>query len=205
MIKRFASKPYLLTMARNFYHQKVLHRDYKLDAVPVFHQKNERSVFDTKGREQPKRRRSDDIGDNSRNTEKSYNELSQKEELVSRRNYNEKIVIDRNNFENSRSLPKLLMEKIEEMLEIEDHHVIYFKDITNVEWCPKFIKPEIRGHARGGKDLRHHKCRDCGRLCLHLLGRPGTKRQCLKCSGKWDKKYIPLWYYHNGCKYCRKK
>ena len=60
-------------------------------------------------------------------------------------------------------------------------------------------------HVRGGKDLRHHRCRDCGRLCLHLLGRPGSKRQCLKCSGKWDEKYIPVCYYHKGCKYCGKK
>ena len=194
-------------MARNFYRQKVLHRDYKRDAVSVFHQKSksERSVFDTKGRsnkEQPKRHRSDDIEDNARNTKN--NELSQKEKLITCRK-NEKIVVDRNNFENSRPWPKSQVEEIERMLKIEEHHVIYFEDITNVEWCPKFVKPEIRGHARGGKDLRHHTCRDCGRLCFHLLGRPGSKRQCLKCSGKWDEKYIPVWYYHNGCKYCRKK
>ena len=86
---------------------------------------------------------------------------------------NEKIVVDRNNFKNSRAWPKSLIEKIEEMLKIEEHHVIYFEDITNVEWCPEFVKPEIHGHVKGGKDLRHHRCRDCGRLCLHLLCRPG--------------------------------
>ena len=207
MIRRFASKPYILTMARNFHRQKMLHKDYSRHAVSVFHQKSQsaRSVFDTKRRsdsKQPKRHRSDGIGDNSRNTEENYNELSQTEESMSR-NY-EKIVVDRNNFENSRSWPRSPMKEIKEMLKIEEHHVIYFEDITNVEWCPKFIKPEIHGHVRGGKDLRHHRCHDCGRLCFHLLGRPGSKRQCLKCSGKWDKKYIPVWYYHNVCKYCRK-
>ena len=50
---------------------------------------------------------------------------------------NEKIVVDRNNFKNSRAWPKSLIEKIEEMLKIEEHHVIYFEDITNVEWCLK--------------------------------------------------------------------
>ena len=203
MIKRFASNPSLLMMARNFHRQKILHtcRDYKREAVPVFHQisKSERNVFDTKrrsNREQPKRHRSDEIGDNAKNTEEN-NELSQ---------HNDKrIIVDRNNFENSREWPKSLIEKIEEMLKIEEHHVIYSEDITNVEWCPKFVKPDIHGHVRGGKDLRHHICRDCGRLCLHLLGRPGSKRQCLTCSGKWDEKYIPVWYYHNSCKYCRKK
>ena len=208
MIRHFASTPSLLTMARKFYRQKMLHRDYNRDTVSVFHQisKNARSGFDTKrrsNREQPKRHRSDGIGDNARNTEKN-NEPSQKEELMSCHK-NKKIVVDRNNLENSRPWPKSLIAKIEEMLKIEDHHVIYFEDITNVEWCPKFVKPEIHGHVRGGKDLRHHKCHDCGRLCFHLLGRPGSKRQCLQCSGKWDKKYIPVWYYHNGCKYCRRK
>ena len=208
MIRRFASKPYLLTIGRNFCRQKMLHRDYKRDAVPVSHKisKSERSVFDTKrrsNREQPKRHRSDHIGDNERNTEEKK-ELSQKEELMSCRK-NENIVVDRNNVEKSRPWPQSLVEKIEEMLKIEEHHVIYFEDITNVEWCPKFVKPEIHGHVRGGKDLRHHKCHVCGRSCFHLLGRPGSKRQCLECSGKWDKKYIPEWYYHKGCKYCRKK
>ena len=208
MIRRFASKPFFLTMARNFHRQKMLHRDYSRDAASVFHQKSQsaRSVFDTKRRsdsEQPKRHRRDDIGDNSRNMERNYNEQSQTVESMSRSNY-EKIVADRNNVENSRSWPKSLMKEIKEMLKIEEHHVIYFEDITNVEWCPKFVKPEIHGHVRGGKDLRHHRCHDCGRLCFHLLGRPGSKRQCLKCSGKWDRKYIPVWYYHNVCKYCRK-
>ena len=202
MIRRFASNASLLKMARNFHRQIMLHRNYHRHAVSVFHQISQ-SVFDTmrrSNREQPKRHRSDVIGNNAKNTEKN-NELSQNEELMSCRK-NEKIIPDRNNFEKSRAWPKSLMEKIEEMLKIEEHHVIYFEDITNVEWCPKFVKPEI--DARGGKDLRHHRCHDCGRLCFHLLGHPGSKRQCLKCSGKWDEKYIPVWYYHNGCKYCKK-
>ena len=199
------SNSYLWTMARRFHRQNMLHRDYKRDVVSVFHQRSQsaRSVFDTKrrsDREQPRRHRSDDIRRNARNTEKN-NEISQKEKLMSCRN-DERIVVDRDSFKNSRAWPKSLIEEIKDMLKIEDHHVIYFKDITNVEWCPKFVKPDIRGHVRGGKDLLHHRCRDCRRLCLHLLGRPGSKRQCLKCSRKWDKKYIPVWYYHYGCKYC---
>ena len=195
-------------MARRFHRQNMLHRHYRRDVVSVFHQTSQsvRSVFDTKrrsDREESKRHRSDYIEGNSRNREKN-NELSRKEDLTSCRN-DERIVVDRKNFKNSREWPKSLIEKIEEMLKIEKHHVIYFEDITNVEWCPQFVKPEIRGHVRGGKDLLHHRCRDCGRLCLHLLGRPGSKRECLKCSGRWDKKYIPVWYYHNGCKYCRRK
>ena len=183
----------------------MLHRDYKRNAVSVFHQisQSAQSVFDTKRRsdsEQPKGHWSDDIAGNARNTEQN-NELSQKEELIK----NGKIVVDRNNFDDSRPRPKSLMEKVEEMLKIEEHHVICLEDITNVEWCPKFVKPEIHGHVRGGKALPHHRCRECRRLCLHLLGRPGSKRQCLECSGKWNKKYIPVWYYHNGCKYCRRK
>ena len=176
MIRRFASKPSLLTMTRKSHRQKMLHREYNRHEVSVFHQisRSARSVFDTKrrsNREQPKRHRSDDIGD----------------------------------FEKSRPWPKSLIEEIKEMLKIEEHHVVSFEEITNVEWCPKFVKPEIHGHVRGGKDLLHHRCRDCGRLCLHLLGLPGSKRQCLKCSGKWDKKYIAEWYYHSACKYCWKK
>ena len=201
-MKGFASNPFLLT--RKFHRQKILHRDYKRDAVSVFHQLSQsvRSVFDTKQRsnsEQPKRHRSDDIGDNARNTEQN-NELSQKEKLIK----NGKIVVDRNNFEKSRPWSKSLMEKVEEMLKIEEHHVISFEDITNIEWCPEFVKPDIHGHVRGGKALAHHRCSECRRLCLHLLGRPGSKRQCLECSGKWNKKYIPVWYYHNSCKYCRR-
>ena len=132
-------------MARKFHRQKILHRDYKRDGVPVFHRISQ-IVFDTKrrsNREQPKRHRSGDIGDNPKNREEN-NELSQKEELMSGRS-NEKIVVDRNNFKNSRAWPKSLIEKIEEMLKIEKHHVIYFKDITNVEWCPQFVKPESVG------------------------------------------------------------
>ncbi|CAH3019130.1 unnamed protein product [Porites evermanni] len=179
-------------MERTFHRQKILHRDYKRDADSLFQQISQRAqnVFDTNRRsdsEQP-------------NTEQN-NELSQKQKLIK----NGKIVVDRNNFEDSRPWPKSLMEKVEEMLKIEEHHVISLEDMTNVEWCPKFVKPEIHGHVRGGKALPHHRCRECGRLCLHLLGRPGSKRQCLECSGKWNKKYIPVWYYHNGCKYCRRK
>ena len=209
MITRFVvSNLSLLTTARKFHRQNILHRDWKRDGVSVFHQisQNARSVFDVKRKsdsEQPRQQRRDEIGGNARNTEEN-NEPSQKEELTSSQK-NEKIGGDRRYFENSELWPKSLTEEIEKMLKIEEHHVISFRDMANVEWCPKFVKPDIRGHVRGGKDLPHHRCRHCRRLCLHLLGRPGTKRQCLECSGRWEKKHIPVWYYHNGCKYCGKK
>ena len=142
---------HFLAVKLSFHRQKMLHRDYKRNAVSVFHQisQSAQSVFDTKRRsdsEQPKGHRSDDIAGNARNTEQN-NELSQKEELIK----NGKIVVDRNNFENSRPWPKSLIEKVEEMLKIEEHHFISFEGITNVEWCPKFVKPEIHGHVRGSR------------------------------------------------------
>lgn len=208
MITRVVRKPSLLvTMAKGFHRQTILHRDCKRDGVSVLHQisLNTRS-FDVKRKSdsgQPKRHRSCEVGGNESNT-KENNEPSQKKELTSSRE-NEKIAGDRGNFENSRPWPKSLMEEVEKMLKIEEFHVISFKDITDVEWCPAFVKPDIHGPVRGGKELSHHRCRLCHRLCLHLLGIPGTKRYCLECSGKWEKKYIPVWYYHNGCKYCGKK
>jgi len=181
MIRRFASKPYFLTMARNFHRQKLLHRDYSLSpcglgvsseiarCAKCFRQ-------EAKKRQQTKRHRTDGIGDNTRKKEKYYNKT------ITDRRVNESFQWwkDRRRqekFENSRSWPKSLKKEIKAMLKTEEYHVIYFEDITNVEWCPKFVKPEIHGHVGGGKDLRHHRCHDCGRLCFHLLGPPGSKRQ----------------------------
>lgn len=207
MIPRVVRK--ISTMAREFHPQTFLHRDCKRDGFSVLHQRslNARNLDVKRKSEsgQPKRHRSCEVGGNERNTKENF-EPSQKEELIITNNRkNEKIAGDRKNFENSRPWPKSLMEEVEKMLKIEEFHVISFKDITNVEWCPAFVKPDIHGPVRGGKELSHHRCRLCNRLCLHLLGIPGTKRYCLECSGKWEKKYIPVWYYHEGCKYCEKK
>ena len=92
--------------------------------------------------------------------------------------------------------------EIERMLEIEDHHVRRKDEsLEEVVWCPRYIRPDITGHVRGAKALLHHRCRRCRRLCLHLTGRPGTMRLCLRCSG-WEEKHVPDWYYHRSCKYC---
>ena len=111
---------------------------------------------------------------------------------------------DREKFVDCR--PTSLTEEIKSMMQYEDHHIIFSKETTVVEWCPKYVKPDLKGHVRGGKALLHHTCRYCQRLCLHLLGRPRTPtRYCLECSRRWKKEYIPEWYYHYGCKYCSKK
>ena len=193
MVIRFMKNPYFLTMASMLKRQKVLHRSLKCEVRYVC-QKLSRSVYD-KNRSH-KRYKSD--GDR-------YNASNEIVKENSKPATQTKELRDCHKSENSRLWPRSLIEEINKMLQIEDHHVISSKDITNVEWCPIFVKPDIRGHVRGGKDLPHHTCRECKRLCLHLLGRPGTLRLCLECSGKWEKKYIPLWYFHYGCKYCRKK
>ena len=98
------------------------------------------------------------------------------------------------------------------MITVEWHHTKYVDRSTSgnstsgevryVQWCPKYINPDARGHVRGGKTLPHHTCRGCRQLCFHLLGQPGTRRLCLACSG-YKAKYIPDWYYHKRCEYCR--
>ena len=102
--------------------------------------------------------------------------------------------------------------EVNEMISIEWHHIRYVDrstsgnstsgEVRHVNWCPQYINPDTRGHARGGRTLPHHRCRGCRQLCLHLLGRPGTRRLCLACSG-YKTKYIPDWYYHIRCEYCR--
>ena len=91
------------------------------------------------------------------------------------------------------------------MMEIEHHHVKYSSDpksddeIPTVDWCPKFMRPDIKGHIRGGTALLHHRCRQCQRICFHLMGKIGERRFCLECGG-YDN--VPSWYYHTGCKHC---
>ena len=102
--------------------------------------------------------------------------------------------------------------QLQEMMAIEWHHTKYVDRSTSgnstsgevryVQWCPQYINPDVRGHVRGGKTLPHHRCRECRQLCFHLLGQPGTRRLCLACSG-YKAKYIPDWYYHRRCEYCR--
>ena len=127
MIEGFASNPLYFDDGKKVSRAKMPHRYYKRDAVSVFHQisQSAQSVFNTKRRsdsEQPKRHRSDDIAGNARNTEQN-SEPTQKEELIK----NAKIVVDRNNFEDSRPWPKSLMEKVEEMLKIEEHYKWHYK------------------------------------------------------------------------------
>lgn len=97
--------------------------------------------------------------------------------------------------------------QINDMLSTERHHTKYIDrsssgEVMYIHWCPRFISPETKGHARGGKSLLHHKCRRCRKLCFHLLGKPGTFRSCLSCSG-YNPRYIPDWYYHEVCRDCR--
>ena len=96
--------------------------------------------------------------------------------------------------------------EIDRMLTTEKHHTQHVGhrssgEINDVIWCPRYIRPDIKQHVRGGGSLLHHRCRSCRQLCYHLLGQPGTKRLCLECSG-WKRKYIPEWYFHKRCKYC---
>ena len=194
-------------MASRFSQQKPPHRSHKYNSRSIKHQmtKNVKEKDQRNPRYESKKRKNiHDYRSNNKRKEtasRGSHYESPREKELRRHRKDEKI---REKPEDRRLWPRSLIEEIDEMLQIEDHHVISPKHITNVEWCPKFIDPDIRGHIRGGKDLLHHTCRKCRRLCLHLLGRPGTLRQCLECSGKWEKKYIPLWYYHSDCKYCRK-
>ena len=196
-------------MANRFSRQKVLHRSKNYDGRSIHHQMSRDLIHNNRSKhyETPKRYKSDNYRYSKTRNEvtEENNKRASTEQSSKYRKADEKIREDRERFESSRRPPKSLIEEIKKMLEIEDHHIISSEDATNVEWCPQFVKPDIRGHVRGGKDLLHHRCRYCKRLCLHLLGKPGTTRLCLECSAKWEKKYIPVWYYHNGCKYCRKK
>jgi hypothetical protein len=82
-------------------------------------------------------------------------------------------------------------------------------DMNDVEWCYKYLDPNIRGHITGGRAILHHRCRQCNRICLHLLGKYGTgDRMCLECAARdrgWRKEEVPSWYYHMDeiCRNCR--
>lgn len=96
--------------------------------------------------------------------------------------------------------------EVDKMLSTEHHHtrrIEYYSsgEIDKVVWCPQYLRPDLKGHIRGGTSLLHHRCRSCRRLCFHLLGQPGTKRLCLECSGL-KSRHVPDWYYHKRCKYC---
>lgn len=105
-----------------------------------------------------------------------------------------------------RGTRKSLETEITKMLRTEQHHTRRIEHrssgkIREVVWCPRYIRLDIKQHARGGTSLLHHRCRSCRQICFNLLGRPGTRRLCLQCSG-WNRKDIPDWYYHKQCKYC---
>jgi len=187
--------------------QKSLYKSHKNDRRSSDHKVSRKEKDrDRKNRDESTKRHRSDNSTRHNITEDYYKSKREKELRHSRARHDERIRRRRESSETRRRPRSIIFEEMEKMLDIEDHHVIWnsTSDMAKVEWCPKFIKPEIRGHVRGGKDLLHHRCRDCRRLCLHLLGRPGTKRQCLECSGKFDRNYIPEWYYHKGCKYCRR-
>lgn len=185
--------------------QKSLYKSHKNDRRSSNHEVSRKEKDrDRKYRDESTKRHRSDNSTRHNITEEHYKSKREKELRHSRARHDERIRRRRESSETRRRPRSIIFEEMEKMLDIEDHHVIWIStsDMAKVEWCPKFIKPDIRGHVRGGKDLLHHRCRVCRRLCLHLLGRPGTKRQCLECSGKFDRNDIPEWYYHKGCKYC---
>lgn len=108
-----------------------------------------------------------------------------------------------------------LKKEIKDLLRTEHHHLMKRGkldsngDYQGVEWCYKYLDPNIRGHITGGRAILHHRCRQCNRICLHLLGKYGTgKRMCLKCAASemgWREKEVPSWYYHDEyeCSNCR--
>ena len=93
---------------------------------------------------------------------------------------------------------------IKKMLKTEDHHIIEkiynsSDELTDVLWCPVYVRPDIQRRILGGRSILHHKCRRCRRICFHLLYEKG--RPCLECAG-WKLKDIPGWYYHQMCRHC---
>ena len=95
---------------------------------------------------------------------------------------------------------------IKKMLKTEDHHIIEkiydsSNELTDVLWCPVYVRSDIQRRALGGRSILHHKCRRCRRICFHLLYEKG--RPCLECEG-WKLKDIPSWYYHQTCRHCRR-
>ncbi|XP_031574557.1 uncharacterized protein LOC116308308 isoform X1 [Actinia tenebrosa] len=105
--------------------------------------------------------------------------------------------------------------EIKDLLRTEHHHLMKGGkkdengDINGVEWCYKYLDPTIRGHITGGRAILHHRCRQCNRICLHLLGTYNTgKRMCLACAARdrgWREKEVPSWYFHDEreCSNCQ--
>ena len=97
-------------------------------------------------------------------------------------------------------------EIIQQMLQIEEHHVIeVIKDkqgnLSDVIWCPVYLRPDAKGLVRGGDEVPHHRCKTCTRIGLHLLNDGQKHRPCLRCAG-WSEAEIPAWYYHMTCCHC---
>ena len=98
-------------------------------------------------------------------------------------------------------------EVIQEMLKTEEHHVIEVVrdtqwNLQDVIWCPVYLRPDAKGRARGGDELRHHVCKTCKSIGFHLLYDGEKYRPCLRCAG-WSETEIPSWYYHVSCTWCK--
>ena len=91
-----------------------------------------------------------------------------------------------------------LTQILNDILEIEKHHVKKIEKnemnkITNVTWSPKFICYDM--YCEGKRKIKHHECRICRRIVLHLLGDIGSHlRWCLKCNGFFE---VPSWYFYD--------
>lgn len=98
------------------------------------------------------------------------------------------------------------VEIINQMLKREEHHLIeVVKDkqgkVSDVLWCPVYLRPDAKGRARGGDEIPHHRCKTCNKIGLHLLNDGQKYRPCLRCAG-WSEAEIPAWYYHITCCHC---
>ena len=98
------------------------------------------------------------------------------------------------------------VEIINQMLKREEHHLIeVVKDkqgkLSDVVWCPVYLRPDAKGKARGGDEIPHHRCKTCDKIGLHLLNDGQKYRPCLRCAG-WSEAEIPAWYYHTTCCHC---
>lgn len=143
--------------------------------------------------------------ENKANDEEAGNESNYQENVSAAR----RVLKEINNVRSHFGLDKLesKSQQIHLMLKIEEHHV---KDVVNdsagnildVVWCPSFVRPPLKGFARGGDEISHHRCKLCQQICFHLLNDGEKYRPCLRCAG-WSEKEIPSWYYHKSCNYCK--
>lgn len=89
-----------------------------------------------------------------------------------------------------------LINILREFIHEEHHHIKYIQrnssgEIQNVIWDPRWMKNNII--CPGKKKIKHHICRKCNCIALHLFGKRGTRnRWCLECDGYSD---VPKWYY----------